>query len=210
MDLTHDWESCMTLVGGQWSWKPGGAMYSFEDTLKMLLDCTTGGGNLLLNIGPMPTGEIEPRQVARLQQVGDWLKRHGAAVYGTRGGPFPNGVWGGSTHRDNHVYVHVFKWQGDALRAPAVAAKDHRREAFARRREVGLYPKRKGHHRYRARCAARTGGHRDQADAGSQVRRSGQLRGGDCVVGWVEWSEPHHDMLGQWWGSLHSTRPNGF
>jgi len=29
----------------------------------------TGGGNLLLNIGPMPTGEIEGRQVELLNQV---------------------------------------------------------------------------------------------------------------------------------------------
>ena len=116
IDLKSDWESCMTLVGGQWSWKPKGAMYSLDKTLDILVSCVSGGGNLLLNIGPMPTGEIEARQVELLKQVGDWIKPRAAAVYGTRGGPFANGKWGGSSHRGKTVYVFVKEWAGDVLR----------------------------------------------------------------------------------------------
>jgi len=115
MDLKGDWESCMTLVGGQWSWQPGGRMYSLDGTLNILVSCVTGGGNLLLNIGPMPTGEIEGRQVDLLKQVGQWVKPRAEAIYGTRGGPFANGGWGGSTHRGNTVYVFAREWQGDTL-----------------------------------------------------------------------------------------------
>jgi alpha-L-fucosidase len=115
MDLKHDWESCMTLVGGQWSWKPNGEMCSLKQTLNMLVNCVTGGGNLLLNLGPMPAGEIEPRQVLLLKQVGDWIKPRADAIYGTRGGPLANGAWGGSTHRGNVVYVFAKEWQGDKL-----------------------------------------------------------------------------------------------
>jgi len=116
MDLKHDWESCMTLVGGQWSYQPNGGMYSLDQTLNILVSCVTGGGNLLLNIGPMPTGEIEARQVDLLKQLGDWIKPRAEAIYGTRGGPFANGTWGGSTHRGNTVYVFAKDWQGDTLR----------------------------------------------------------------------------------------------
>lgn len=116
MDLKHDWESCMTLVGGQWSWKPGGRMYTFGGTLNILVSCVTGGGNLLLNIGPMPTGEIEGRQIGLLKRVGDWIKPRAEAIYGTRGGPWENGKWGGSTHRGNRVYVFAKPWEGDKLR----------------------------------------------------------------------------------------------
>ena len=84
----------MTLVGGQWSYQPNGGMYTLDETLRMLVSCVSGGGNLLLNIGPMPTGEIEARQVERLKQVGDWIKPRAAAIYGTRGGPFRNGAVG--------------------------------------------------------------------------------------------------------------------
>ena len=34
MDLKHDWESCMTLVGGQWSYQPNGGMYTLDETLR--------------------------------------------------------------------------------------------------------------------------------------------------------------------------------
>jgi len=116
MQLKNDWESCMTLVGGQWSYQPNGGMYTLEQTLGIFVSCVTGGGNLLLNIGPMPTGEIEGRQVDLLKQLGDWIKPRAEAVYGTRGGPFPNGWWGGSTHHGNMIYVFARNWQGDTLR----------------------------------------------------------------------------------------------
>jgi len=115
MDLAHDWESCMTLVGGQWSWKPDGRMYTLDGTVAMLVNCVTGGGNLLLNIGPMPTGEIEGRQAELLDQVGGWIRPRAEAIYGTRGGPFANGTWGGSSHRGNKVYVFVREWKNGTV-----------------------------------------------------------------------------------------------
>jgi len=69
----------------------------------------------LLNVGPMPTGEIQPDQVANLKCIGKWLGKYGESVYGTRGGPFLNGEWGGSTCHGDKVYLHVFKWNGDSL-----------------------------------------------------------------------------------------------
>jgi alpha-L-fucosidase len=138
MDLTHDWESCMTLVGGQWSWKPNGEMCSLEQTLNMLVNCATGGGNLLLNLGPMPSGEIEPRQVARLKQVGDWIKPRSEAIYGTRGGPLANGRWGGSTHRGNIVYVFAKEWQGDKLSLNGLRGKVTAAKKLARGDEVSF------------------------------------------------------------------------
>lgn len=90
-------------------------MYSFDQTLEILVSCVTGGGNLLLNLGPMPTGEIEGRQVDLLKQVGDWIKPRGEAIYGTRGGPFRNGKWGGSSHRGNTIYVFAKQWKGEVL-----------------------------------------------------------------------------------------------
>jgi len=123
MDLKHDWESCMTLVGDQWSWKPDGKMYALDEVVGLLVSCVTGGGNLLLNIGPMPTGEIEGRQVALLKQAGDWIKPRAKAIYGTRGGPFANGEWGGSSHRGNTVYVFAKKWQDETLSLPPLPQK---------------------------------------------------------------------------------------
>lgn len=107
----------MTLVGHQWGYKPGGEMYSLAQVIRSVVTCATGDGNLLLNVGPTPTGVIEQRQADLLRDAGSWLSRHARSIYGTRGGPYQNSRWGGSTRRDNHVFIHVFDWRGeDTLR----------------------------------------------------------------------------------------------
>jgi alpha-L-fucosidase len=111
------WESCITL-GEQWAWKPGDKIKSSAECIRMLVQCATGDGNLLLNVGPMPTGAIEPRQVERLNEIGAWTHKYGESIYATRGGPVRNGEWGGTTFKDDIVYVHVLKWPGDTISLP--------------------------------------------------------------------------------------------
>jgi alpha-L-fucosidase len=112
------WESCVTMTeakGGGWSYRPDGRTRSFDECLRMLVNCACGDGNLLLNIGPPPTGVIDPAQVQVLKQMGRWLAKYGDSIYATRGGPLVNGEWGGATFRGNKVWLHVLKWNGDAL-----------------------------------------------------------------------------------------------
>jgi alpha-L-fucosidase len=53
--------------------------------------------------------------------MGAWLKKHGDAVYGTRGGPFMPGQWGASTCKKNKIYLFVMNWPSDGpLKIPAV------------------------------------------------------------------------------------------
>ena len=61
----HPWESCITL-GDQWAWKPNDNLKSLKTCIHLLVQSAGGDGNFLLNIGPMPDGRIEPRQVERL------------------------------------------------------------------------------------------------------------------------------------------------
>jgi alpha-L-fucosidase len=112
MQTHRPWESCMCFVGHQWGFKPDGEMYSLDKLIRAIVSCATGDGNLLMNVGPMPTGAIEPRQAERLKEAGDWLTRFGTTVRGTRGGPWENAPWGGATRRGNQVFLHVFHWRG--------------------------------------------------------------------------------------------------
>ena len=121
-DNVRPWETCMT-IGTQWSWKPEDKIKSFEECLRILVQCVAGDGNLLLNVGPMPNGEIEPRQVKVLKQLGAWLAKYGESIYGTRGGPFRNGDWGGSTTKGKAVYLHILKWEKNELKLPTLKAK---------------------------------------------------------------------------------------
>ena len=117
------WETCMTICR-QWAWKPDDAMKSLTECIQTLLYTVGGDGNLLFNVGPMPDGRIEPRQVQRLKEMGIWLRTYGDAVYGTRGGPYKPGKWGASTCKGNKIYLFVMNWPKEGpLRIPAPSMK---------------------------------------------------------------------------------------
>jgi len=128
-DTLRPWETCMTL-GTQWSWKPNDSLKTAAECISILIQCATGDGNLLLDVGPMPSGEIEPRQVEILRKIGTWLGQYGESIYGTRGGPLKNGEWGGSTRKGYCVYLHIQKWDGDQLRLPPLGTKIVRAEVI--------------------------------------------------------------------------------
>jgi alpha-L-fucosidase len=96
-------------------------MKSAKECIRTLLQTVGGDGNLLFNVGPMPDGRIEPRQVERLMQMGAWLKKYSDGVYGTRGGPFKPGKWGASTCKAGKIYLYVMNWQnGDRVVLPSI------------------------------------------------------------------------------------------
>jgi alpha-L-fucosidase len=136
------WETNATL-NHQWAWRPNDTIRSLQECLQMLVVCASGDGNFVLNTGPMPDGRIEPQQVLRFRQIGDWLKKYGESIYGTRGGPLrspdehkrsQNGYyaqftiagdryWGGSTHKGNTIYLHILRWPSDTITLPAIPRK---------------------------------------------------------------------------------------
>jgi len=105
------WETCMT-IGRQWAWKPDDEVKSLEQCMHSLIRSAGGDGNLLFNVGPRPDGTIEPLQVERLKEMGQWLEKYGYTIYGTRGGPFKPTDWGVSTRKGDKVYLHILRWAG--------------------------------------------------------------------------------------------------
>jgi alpha-L-fucosidase len=65
----HDWKS------------PG-------DVIFKLVDIVSKGGNYLLNVGPLPNGEMPQPAQDVLRTAGNWLKINGEAVYGAQRTPF--------------------------------------------------------------------------------------------------------------------------
>lgn len=119
-DRNMPWETCMTICE-QWAWKPGDHLKPLQQCLQSLIQTAGGDGNFLFNVGPMPSGEIEPRQVERLREMGAWLEKHGDGIYATRGGPFMPGDWGAATCKDNSIFLFVMNWPDvGPLRLPAI------------------------------------------------------------------------------------------
>ena len=116
------WESCIT-IGTQWAYKPNDVVKSTQTCIQTLVRCAGGDGNLLLNVGPNSNGEIDPVQVERLNEIGEWLKSYGKSIYGTRGGPYLPSDWGVSAHQGKKIYLHVLEWKSDALKLPVIPRK---------------------------------------------------------------------------------------
>jgi alpha-L-fucosidase len=122
MNVAGDWESCIH-VGKGWSYRGEDGFKGPEDCIKMLVSCTTGGGNLLLNFGPRPDGTFADGEAKVARAMGDWLKKYGDAIYGTRGGPYRNGPWGGSCHKGTRLFLHLFDVPKDGLSFDALPGK---------------------------------------------------------------------------------------
>jgi len=78
--------------------------------IQLLAKAAARGGNMLMNIGPMGDGNIDPKDVAILKGIGDWWRVNGESIRGTTRTPLPVQTWGESTVKGNTLYLHVFNW----------------------------------------------------------------------------------------------------
>jgi alpha-L-fucosidase len=85
---------------------------SSAELIRTLADIVSKGGNFLLNVGPTAEGLFPPEAVARLRDIGKWMKVNGEAIYGTDASPFPSLGWGRCTRKETpegtRLYLHVF------------------------------------------------------------------------------------------------------
>ncbi len=108
------WEACHTF-SGSWGYHRDEESWKTVDQLvKMLIDCVSRGGNLLLNVGPTGRGEFDRRALDRLAGLGEWMKRHGRSIYGCTQAPAEYAcpadcryTWNPDTRR---LYLHVHSW----------------------------------------------------------------------------------------------------
>lgn len=100
-------ESCVTM-NNSWGFNITDTSYKTTKQLIDLLVKASGyGANLLLNIGPMPNGVVQPEFRERLDSMGKWLQVYGASIYNTKGGYLKPQNWGAITQRNDTMFVHV-------------------------------------------------------------------------------------------------------
>ena len=113
------WEACMTL-NGNWGYNEADEQWKTpKQVIEYLVRCASGGGNLLLNIGPKADGSVPDESVKILRQVGDWLRTNGGSIYGTQRSPFFTST-GMTTLKGSTLFVHVLRWPGRELVVPRI------------------------------------------------------------------------------------------
>jgi alpha-L-fucosidase len=108
-------ETCET-INDAWGFNITDQNYkSVKQLIHYLVRDAGFGANFLLNVGPMPNGEIQKEFTDRLAAVGDWLKVNGATIYGTKGGFIRPQDWGAVTEKGNTLYFHILNLKSDMM-----------------------------------------------------------------------------------------------
>jgi hypothetical protein len=105
-----DWEGIPT-TDESYGWNPFDNLHKPPaHFIQLIAKAAARGGNVLLNIGPMGNGEIDPKDVTILRGIADWWRVNGDSIRGTTRTPLPVQTWGESTRKGNTLYLHVFDW----------------------------------------------------------------------------------------------------
>jgi alpha-L-fucosidase len=111
-------ETCDT-INRAWGYNATDKRYkSVKELVHYLVRAAGHGANFLLNVGPMPSGEIQPEFVERLKGIGQWTAKQGPSIYGTKAGPVSPRAWGATTQSADKVFVHVLDWSDELLALP--------------------------------------------------------------------------------------------
>ncbi|MEZ5401983.1 MAG: alpha-L-fucosidase [Bryobacteraceae bacterium] len=119
--LEGAWEANLTM-GNQWQYKPEENDYkSAAELIRVLIETRAKGGNLLLNIGPKPDGEIPIEQEERLRVIALWMAINSEAIYAVRPWVITNegNVWFTRSKDGSALYAmvdHRADWKYGAWR----------------------------------------------------------------------------------------------
>lgn len=101
------WEACITL-NDHWGYHAQDKQWkSARTVVRTLVECVSKGGNLLLNVGPTARGEIPGECLRILDEVGEWMHRNGASIYGCGNADRPKPDWGRWTRNGKKLYAHL-------------------------------------------------------------------------------------------------------
>jgi len=119
---TIPWEYTTPANGRSYCWTPGpyGDPHTWIDNF---IKSACGDGNYLLGLTPPTSGRFDPALVDKLAESSVWVKRYGASVFETRGGPYMRTNIYGSTCKGNLVYLHVFDPKVTTLTLPPLPRK---------------------------------------------------------------------------------------
>ena len=103
------WEACITM-NDNWGYCAKDKNFKPASTIiKKLVECVSKNGNLLLNVGPDARGNIPEESLEILREIGIWMKKNSASIYGCKGSGLPKPENGRITGRGNKLFYHVME-----------------------------------------------------------------------------------------------------
>ena len=105
------WEACITM-GTQWAYKPTNEEYKTGGRLiEILIETRAKGGNLLLNVGPKPNGQLPEKQEENLREMAAWNFINQEALQKVRPWILPNeeNIWFTWKPEEKTLYAIITK-----------------------------------------------------------------------------------------------------
>ncbi|MCQ2082314.1 MAG: alpha-L-fucosidase [Lachnospiraceae bacterium] len=78
------WQTDTAVAKNSWCYTPMNEYKTSTQIIQDLVDIVSKNGRLLLNIGPKSDGTIPPEDTRILEEIGEWLKVNGEAIYGSK------------------------------------------------------------------------------------------------------------------------------
>lgn len=113
------WENCASWFGG-WGYRARAPYQTAAWMLTRLIQVRAWGGNLLINVGPQPNGELPAAAYERMKEVAGWMKSNRESVFGTSAGPWPERCNVPVTTKGDTWYLHALPDFKDAIVATGV------------------------------------------------------------------------------------------
>lgn len=111
----YPWEGCTSVSYPVYAYNPAAKLHTREELILDFDKMVCANGNFLLNIGPKDDGTLPEELVARFGEMSQWAKQNAKGIYNTKGGPFIQDEWGGSTYAKNKIYLHLRAAKGILL-----------------------------------------------------------------------------------------------
>jgi len=107
--LEGAWEANFTM-GTAWQYQPQNEVYKTGgQVIDLLVETRAKGGNLLLDVGPKPDGELPIEQEERLREVALWMQVNQECIYNVRPWVITNeqDIWFTKAKNENTLYAIV-------------------------------------------------------------------------------------------------------
>lgn len=106
--LKETWELCSTF-NNSWGYQSKDKKYKdIRQIVRMLCECISKGGNLLISIGPDAEGVIPAETEKKMLELGEWTHKYAEAIYPTDKGLDLAYFSGGSTLSKDRKTLYLF------------------------------------------------------------------------------------------------------
>ncbi|MCW3088181.1 MAG: alpha-L-fucosidase [Sediminibacterium sp.] len=103
-------ETCETM-NDAWGYNMTDRKFkSVAALVRYMVNAAGRNANFLLNVGPMPNGQIQREFTDTLAALGKWTRQYGSSIYGTRGNIVAPQDWGVVTANKTSLFAHIMKW----------------------------------------------------------------------------------------------------